>query len=178
MGKERGDIHETGEIKRVVSTLLLQMDQLPAHVVIVTATNHAELLDRAVWRRFQLRLNLPPPGPKELHRFLSGLIAGLHLRGKFDLAGLAPHLRGASYSEIEELFLDISRRAVLEAPEPNIPRIVRQRMAAWTTSHTDQASELTVATVCQTSQFLSFLLRPPQPERPWPHTPRPSLAGS
>lgn len=30
VGKERGDIHETGEIKRVVSSLLLQMDDLPS----------------------------------------------------------------------------------------------------------------------------------------------------
>ena len=61
VGKERGDVHETGEIKRVVSSLLLQIDDLPSHVVVVTATNHPELLDRAVWRRFQLRLHLPPP---------------------------------------------------------------------------------------------------------------------
>ena len=38
VGKERGDIHETGEIKRVVSSLLLQIDDLPSHVVVVTAT--------------------------------------------------------------------------------------------------------------------------------------------
>ena len=60
IGKER-DIHETGEIKRVVSFLLMQIDQLPSYVVAVAATNYAELLDRAVWRRFQLRLALPQP---------------------------------------------------------------------------------------------------------------------
>ncbi|MHB8544835.1 MAG: AAA family ATPase, partial [Leptospirales bacterium] len=40
LGKERGDIHETGEIKRVVSSLLLQIDDLPDYVVIVAASNH------------------------------------------------------------------------------------------------------------------------------------------
>src|ERR1044072_2718360 len=45
----------------VVSSLLLQIDALPSHVVVITATNHAELLDRAVWRRFQIRLSLPSP---------------------------------------------------------------------------------------------------------------------
>ena len=60
LGKERGDIHETGEIKRVVSSLLLQIDRLPSHVVVVTATNHPELLDRAVWRRFQSDSTCPP----------------------------------------------------------------------------------------------------------------------
>ena len=52
VGKERGDLHETGEIKRVVSSLLLQIDTLPSSVVAISATNHPELLDRAVWRRF------------------------------------------------------------------------------------------------------------------------------
>lgn len=55
IAKERADEHETGEIKRVVSTLLLQIDRLPPHVILVGATNHGELLDRAAWRRFQIR---------------------------------------------------------------------------------------------------------------------------
>jgi SpoVK/Ycf46/Vps4 family AAA+-type ATPase len=61
IAKERSDAHETGEIKRVVSTLLLQIDRLPAHVLFVGATNHSELLDRAAWRRFQIRADLEPP---------------------------------------------------------------------------------------------------------------------
>ena len=61
VGNERGDLHETGEIKRVVSSLLLQIDALPSYVVAVAASNHPELLDRAVWRRFQIRLALPGP---------------------------------------------------------------------------------------------------------------------
>jgi AAA+ superfamily predicted ATPase len=131
VGKERGDVHETGEIKRVVSTLLLQMDQLPSHVVIVTATNHSELLDRAVWRRFELRLRLPPPTHAQIEEFLGRLFAGFRLNGAFKPSGFSQALRGATYSEIEDLFLDISRRAVLASPEPDLPRIVRERVAAW-----------------------------------------------
>lgn len=131
VGKERGDIHETGEIKRVVSTLLLQMDQLPAHVVIVTATNHAELLDRAVWRRFEIRLRLPPPTPTQAAEFLRRLFANFQLASGYKVATLATQLNGATYSEIEDLFRDIARRAVLESPEPDLSKIVRERLAAW-----------------------------------------------
>lgn len=131
VGKERGDIHETGEIKRVVSTLLLQMDQLPAHVVIVTATNHAELLDRAVWRRFEIRLRLPPPRANEAAQFLGRMFAGFPPASGFKTTALAPQLSGATYSEIEDLFRDIARRTILESPEPNFPKIVRERLAAW-----------------------------------------------
>ena len=61
LGKERGDTRETGEIKRVVSSLLLQIDRLPCHTVVITASNHPELLDRAVWRRFQVKISLSAP---------------------------------------------------------------------------------------------------------------------
>ena len=53
LGKERGDAHETGEIKRVVSSLLMQIDALPSYVVAIAATNHDTLLDKAAWRRFK-----------------------------------------------------------------------------------------------------------------------------
>jgi AAA+ superfamily predicted ATPase len=131
VGKERGDAHETGEIKRVVSTLLLQMDQLPSHVVIVTATNHAELLDRAVWRRFEARLRLPPPSPKQIDQFVSRLFAGLKLSGAEKAVSLGKSLHGATYSEIEDLFRDLARRVVLEGPNPDLRRVIRDRLADW-----------------------------------------------
>ena len=53
IGKERGDVHETGEIKRVVTSLLMQVDDLPSYTILAAATNHPELLDRASWRRFR-----------------------------------------------------------------------------------------------------------------------------
>lgn len=131
IGKERGDAHETGEIKRVVSTLLLQMDQLPSHVVIVTATNHAELLDRAVWRRFETRLSLPPPTAAQAAEFLKRLFAGFEPISRYKTTALAREVAGATYSEIEDLFRDIARQAVLESPQPEVARIVRERLASW-----------------------------------------------
>jgi len=70
IGKERGDTKETGEIKRVVSSLLLQMDRLPSYVVVITASNHPELLDRAVWRRFQIRINLEKPVIQQIEHYI------------------------------------------------------------------------------------------------------------
>lgn len=128
VGKERGDVHETGEIKRVVSTLLLQMDDLPSHVVIVTATNHPELLDRAVWRRFELRLHLPRPGIREIERFTGQLFSCLNFGTTQKTRGLTQALIGTTYSEIEDFFKDVARRAVLESPSPDLNRIIRERM--------------------------------------------------
>lgn len=128
IAKERSDEHETGEIKRVVSTLLLQIDKLPAHVLLVGATNHSELLDRAAWRRFQIRAELEPPSRTEATRFLERLEARLGGELGFAPRTLADKLSGASYSDLEEFALDVRRRAVLELPESNIRRIVQERL--------------------------------------------------
>ena len=81
LGKERGDVHETGEIKRVVSSLLMQIDALPSYVVVVAATNHDTLLDKAAWRRFQIRLEIP----KQLEVIWMNIIVSLKRRKIFDL---------------------------------------------------------------------------------------------
>lgn len=131
VGKERGDVHETGEIKRVVSTLLLQMDQLPSHVVIVTATNHAELLDRAVWRRFEIRLELPRPNAKQINEFVSRLFAALNISVNPKSLGLGTRLSGATYSEIEDLFRDVARRIVLEGAGADPRSVLVNRLKCW-----------------------------------------------
>jgi len=131
IGKERGDLHETGEIKRVVSSLLMQIDDLPSHVVVVTATNHPELLDRAVWRRFQLRLELPRPTPKEIEDYFATVGSRLKFSLEVSPKSLAEKFQGASYSELEDFVSDVSRRYVLALPEPNVKKIVQQRLAQW-----------------------------------------------
>ena len=52
IAKARDDQKEIGELKRVINSLLQNMDAMPKHCVLIAATNHPELLDRAVWRRF------------------------------------------------------------------------------------------------------------------------------
>lgn len=131
IGKERGDVHETGEIKRVVSSLLLQVDQLPSHVVVVTATNHSELLDRAVWRRFQLRLDLPAPGKAQRLAWLALFEkrSGLKLGVAHDQ--IARRLAGLSFAELEQFAQDVQRRYVLTMPGADVRTIIVDRLKQW-----------------------------------------------
>jgi SpoVK/Ycf46/Vps4 family AAA+-type ATPase len=131
LAKERGDVHETGEIKRVVSSLLLQIDNLPSHVVVVTATNHPELLDRAVWRRFQVRLELAPPTLGLIEEFLGRFFQDLGQPLRLSSQALARKLKGASYSELEDFISDVARRHVLALPESDLNKIVSQRLQQW-----------------------------------------------
>jgi len=131
LGKERGDTHETGEIKRVVSALLLQIDDLPSYTVVVTATNHPELLDRAVWRRFQLRMNLPRPTRAQLQGYFDSFFSRFKEDPGVQTSTLAKNLTGSSFAEVEEFCLDIQRRHVLAMGEKHLKRIVTARMKHW-----------------------------------------------
>ncbi len=61
IAKKRDDSNELGELKRVVTTLLQNLDAMPANVFLVAATNHHHLLDPAIWRRFNSSVLLELP---------------------------------------------------------------------------------------------------------------------
>lgn len=131
LAKERGDAHDTGEIKRIVSSLLLQIDDLPSHVIVVGATNHPELLDRAVWRRFQVRVELPTPTRAQLAewfvRFEKRVKQPLGLAAET----LAKKLAGSSFAEAEEFAQSVMRRFVLGLPDAEMRRVVQSTLKTW-----------------------------------------------
>lgn len=130
LAKERGDEHETGEIKRVVSSLLLQVDALPSHAVVVAASNHPELLDRAVHRRFEIRLELPPPGRAQRIAWFERLAASFD--EPLGLVGdtFARKTVGASYSQLQDLADDLKRQQVLR-PGVQLRRLASERITRW-----------------------------------------------
>lgn len=131
IGKERGDVHETGEIKRVVSSLLLQIDTLPSYVVVVVASNHPELLDRAVWRRFQIRLAMPAPKQGEIEEWFRRFEGRTGHTFGLSLSKLAQDLKGLSFSEIEDFGTDVLRRTVLNQPNADARAITSECLDQW-----------------------------------------------
>jgi len=130
VGKERGDIHETGEIKRVVTSLLMQIDDLPSYTIVVAATNHSELLDRAVWRRFQIRVNLPAPTARELGRYFERFLSSLE-GGGISGSAVAKRLGRISFAEAEEFVLDVRRRSVLSLGQTTVRSLVEKQLQLW-----------------------------------------------
>lgn len=59
--KLRDDPQEVGEIKRVVNALLQNLDTRRDVGLTIGITNHPHLLDSAVWRRFEVQLEIPKP---------------------------------------------------------------------------------------------------------------------
>lgn len=131
VGKARGDQQETGEIKRVVNSLLMGIDGLPSYVVVVAATNHGELLDRAVWRRFQVRVELPPPSESDIATWLARFEGALGIKLGQVSASIREQLVGLSFAELEEFCLDVHRRIVLDGVSAKPSTIARRLLKVW-----------------------------------------------
>jgi AAA+ superfamily predicted ATPase len=131
VGKARGDQQETGEIKRVVNSLLLGIDALPSYVVVVAATNHPELLDRAVWRRFQVRVELPPPSEADIAAWLTRFERALGAKLGQVATNVQSRLTGLSFAELEEFFRDVHRRIILDGSNTKPAAVARRVLKVW-----------------------------------------------
>jgi len=131
IGKERGDVHETGEIKRVVSFLLMQIDQLPSYVIAVAATNHAELLDRAVWRRFQLRIDMPAPDTARATRLLERCFSAVHEDPGCTMKALASRIDPTNYAEILDFYQNVRIRHILAQGSESLKQVVAHELELW-----------------------------------------------
>lgn len=133
VGKERGDVHETGEIKRVVSFLLMQLDQLPSYVTVVAATNHAELLDRAVWRRFQLRIDMPSPTTDAVAVLIERFFNAWPESPGTTAKAVATQMGKTSFAEVFEFCQNIRRRHILSQGGETLKSVLAQELRLWKT---------------------------------------------
>lgn len=76
IGKARGnDDKDVGEMRRLVNTIIQLIDYYPASALLLCATNHAEIIDTALLRRFQLRINFEMPAPEILDKYYDNLLS-------------------------------------------------------------------------------------------------------
>lgn len=136
VGKERGDTHETGEIKRVVSSLLLQIDALPSYSIVVVASNHPQLLDSAAWRRFQVRIELPRPTKAQVSRFIQDYEKQTSINFGLSARNITDRVAFESFSTVEDFCRDVFRRAVLERQQDNAKKITEKKIRQWRTQLT------------------------------------------
>lgn len=64
IAKRRDDSSDLGELKRIVNVLLKELETWPFDCILIAATNHPELLDNAIWRRFNLKIEVEKPDKK------------------------------------------------------------------------------------------------------------------
>lgn len=117
IAKARGDQHEVGELKRVVNSLLQNIDEFlgSGTNILIAATNHENLLDPAVWRRFNSVIEVPKPSEGEIDNLVRIFISPM----KFDFTDskrmekIVDLLVGLSPSDIKTICFNAKRSAVL-----------------------------------------------------------------
>jgi SpoVK/Ycf46/Vps4 family AAA+-type ATPase len=120
VAKSRDDASDTGELKRLVNLLLLELDRWPTSSLLVAATNHPQLLDPAVGRRFDVAIDLARPGLEERQEILARAVG--RVRGGEDvprgvIGACAVAFDGESGSALESLVAQAARGALLEEEE-------------------------------------------------------------
>lgn len=116
IAKRRDDAGEIGELKRLVTVLLQQLDDWPSSRLLIAATNHAKLLDPAVWRRFEQLIEFPLPDRSGVHAYLRRYYEIAPEVAKWsDVLSLS--LAGRSFSDIERDISLARRAAVLKGKD-------------------------------------------------------------
>jgi len=118
IAKLRDDSHELGELKRVVNSFLQNLDALGSESIVLAATNHPQLLDAAVWRRFSYCLEMQLPTAPARHKLWS-LFLGRDV-GETDREILTDLSEGLSGADIREVCLHLRRRTIAMRMEPTL----------------------------------------------------------
>lgn len=103
IAKKRDDSNELGELKRVVTTLLQNFDNMPSNVLLIAATNHEHLLDPAIWRRFNLTITMELPNESQRLILLKKWMKEYAINESFDYENLAKIAEGLNGAQIKEL---------------------------------------------------------------------------
>lgn len=117
IAKARDDEHELGELKRVINSLLQDIDDIHSDCVLMAATNHPELLDKAVWRRFVQIVEVGLPSDTAITQmiaifskpFESELMSDSQKRKAF-----INSVHGLSPSVIKNIFDKVKVKSVIE----------------------------------------------------------------
>lgn len=117
IAKARDDAHEMGELKRVINSLLQNIDAFPTSCVLIAATNHPELLDRAVWRRFQAIIEIDILSKEENKELIRDIVDQFNCDFVEDdkrLDMVATWMHGLSPSDIKTVIDKVKVQSVIQ----------------------------------------------------------------
>ncbi|PKV52577.1 ATPase family protein associated with various cellular activities (AAA) [Aquimarina sp. MAR_2010_214] len=115
IGKIRDyDTKDSGEMKRLVNTVIQLIDQLPNNTLLIAATNHSSIIDNALLRRFQLKLEFEMPTNSELDIYYDTLL----MQFPKEFRGLDRQYN-LSYAEAKDIALRAIKNNIIEAEEAN-----------------------------------------------------------
>ncbi|HEY4268862.1 MAG TPA: ATP-binding protein [Galbitalea sp.] len=116
VAKRRDDIGDVGELKRLVNVLLQEIDTWPEGTLLLAATNHPDLLDPAIWRRFESVIQFDLPNDEIIRTHLGSVLGGVSLSKDLETALAVSY----SASTLSDLQRDVRRvwRASIVTQQP------------------------------------------------------------
>ena len=120
LAKVRDDPQEVGEIKRVVNSLLQNLDQRRDFGVTIAITNHDRLLDPAVWRRFETHVHIGEPGTQARTKMIERFLAPLKPEPPI-FSIIAYCLEGHSGADLERICVSLKRTLALSGESHDGP---------------------------------------------------------
>lgn len=119
IAKLRDDQQELGELKRIVNSFLQSLDALGNDVILIAATNHEQLLDPAVWRRFHYQLHIDFPDGVQREKFWEMFSTDIAWSPK-ELKALADLSEGFSVAAIETVVVRLRQRLIVQGHSPTL----------------------------------------------------------
>lgn len=116
IAKLRDDKNELGELKRVVNSLIQNIDNLNNNSILIAATNHHELLDSAIWRRFSKVITLDKPQKEIIGKLINLFFEGSDnniLCNEKRIEQLEIGFDGFSHSEIKTVISNTIRNSII-----------------------------------------------------------------
>ncbi len=133
IGSQRGLTNDVGEVRRILNSFLQMIEQDESHSLIVAATNHPEILDQALFRRFDDILHYGLPDEARIAALLKARLGRQASKG-ISWNRLAKKAKGLSYAEIVRACEEALKEAVIEQKkhlcEPDIRRAIEERADA------------------------------------------------
>lgn len=135
IGSERGLGNDVGEIRRVVNSFLQMVEQDDSDSLVIAATNHVGLLDRAMFRRFDDIIEFELPDEPQIKLLLCAKLSGFNTP-KMRWADAARAAVGLSYADIVRATEDAIKTALIEEREviknADLVACIRERKATIT----------------------------------------------
>ncbi|BCT69562.1 ATP-binding protein [Nitrosospira sp. NRS527] len=117
LGKERSGSDEHGELRRVVNAVLQMMDAYQGQSLIIAATNHEQILDSAIWRRFEDLIEFSLPAPDLIVHILQLKLRGVRRQFDLDDSSVIAFFQGVSGADIERVARKAIKRMILKGQE-------------------------------------------------------------
>lgn len=115
IGKNRDDSHEHGEIKRVVNNFLQMLDNFKGESILIAATNHQNILDPAIWRRFDDVIYYDLPNLSARKKLLEDYLRVIKRDLDIDMDEVAKQTEGLSPSDIKMLTQEAIKLAIINS---------------------------------------------------------------